>query len=58
MKRLPAFLAFAFATVAAAQEYPNRPVRMVVGFPPGGGTDSIARMIARQIGRASCRERV
>ena len=30
---------------AQAQEYPGRPVRMVVGFPPGGGTDVVARII-------------
>ena len=28
-----------------AQAYPNRPVRMIVGFPPGGGTDVVARII-------------
>jgi tripartite-type tricarboxylate transporter receptor subunit TctC len=30
---------------AHAQEYPGKPVRMVVGFPPGGGTDVVARII-------------
>jgi tripartite-type tricarboxylate transporter receptor subunit TctC len=34
---------------AIAQAYPNKPVRMLVGFPPGGGTDVVARVIGAQL---------
>ena len=49
------FLWIAFATAlagsAAAQApYPSRPVTMVVGFAPGGGTDTASRIIAKKLG--------
>ncbi len=33
--------------IAGAQSYPTRPLRWIVGFPPGGGTDTVARIMAQ-----------
>ncbi|MEP6609979.1 MAG: tripartite tricarboxylate transporter substrate binding protein [Burkholderiaceae bacterium] len=43
-----AFLAF-FADAAAAQSYPNKPVRFIVPFGPGGPGDAVGRMIGRKL---------
>jgi tripartite-type tricarboxylate transporter receptor subunit TctC len=34
-----------------AQDYPNRPIKLVVGFPPGGGTDAAARVISAEMAK-------
>src|SRR5262247_3661873 len=42
-------LAMLCATPAAAQTYPARAVRLIVPFPPGGGTDTMARVISPKL---------
>ena len=37
---------------ASAQDYPAKPVRLVVPFPPGGGNDTIGRIVAQRLGAA------
>src|SRR5262245_52895644 len=41
--------AAAVPRVVRAQAYPTRPVRIIVGYPPGGATDAIARLIAQPL---------
>jgi len=47
-----AFVLFCAATAAWAQTYPAKPIRMVVGFPPGGGNDIVARMVGSKMQEA------
>ena len=54
MRFLLALLAViaAFAVPARAQDYPNRPITMIVPFPPGGGNDTLARIVATKLSAA------
>jgi tripartite-type tricarboxylate transporter receptor subunit TctC len=41
-------LALSPAAALAADSYPSRPIRMIVAYPPGGGTDQVGRVMAEQ----------
>jgi tripartite-type tricarboxylate transporter receptor subunit TctC len=43
---------FAQATASAAANYPNKPIRLVVPFTPGGSTDILARSIGQELSKA------
>src|SRR6266508_2973524 len=48
--KIPAvFFSLLFSLAASAQPFPAKPVRMVVPFPPGGGADALARLMAPEL---------
>ena len=51
-KLLAALVAVAaLAGAAAAQDYPNRPIKLMVGAPPGGNVDTIARLLGNEMAK-------
>lgn len=58
MKRFSSIvLAFALAcgwlapSVVPAQDYPTRPIKIIVPFPPGGGVDTVARLVGQEMAK-------
>ncbi|MGH8814677.1 MAG: Bug family tripartite tricarboxylate transporter substrate binding protein, partial [Advenella sp.] len=54
MKLLMASISSTFILVAApalGQPYPDKPITLIVGFPPGGGVDMVARQLADRLGK-------
>jgi tripartite-type tricarboxylate transporter receptor subunit TctC len=45
-----ALLLLGLAVAASADDYPNRPVRLIIPFPPGGSNDVVGRLVAKQLG--------
>src|SRR5258705_9920299 len=39
-------------SAAHAEVYPSKPIRMIVAYPPGGGTDIVGRVVAQKLGEA------
>jgi tripartite-type tricarboxylate transporter receptor subunit TctC len=46
------------ALAAAADNYPNRPIRLIVPFPPGGPSDVVARVFSQRVGEGLGRQLV
>ena len=53
MRKIIVLVVGLFAAMAAgAQDWPSKPVRFIVPYPPGGGTDVIARIVQSRLGEA------
>jgi tripartite-type tricarboxylate transporter receptor subunit TctC len=52
MRKIVALALFCISAAALGQAYPNKPVRLVVGFAPGGAADFVARAFQDPLGKA------
>ena len=51
---MSACICAAVASVASAQTFPTKPVRMVIGFPAGGPIDIMGRVVGQELGDRLC----
>ena len=49
MRHLAAFLLWALCGLAVAQPYPAKPIRLIAPYPPGGGVDTVSRVVAEKL---------
>ena len=57
MRLAVAAAAFSFVAAAHAQDYPKRPITMIVPFAAGGTSDVIARVVAEEMSQVARRSR-
>ena len=50
MRTVVSLAALLFSAACWSQQFPSKPITMVVGFEPGGGTDTVARVVAKFLG--------
>jgi tripartite-type tricarboxylate transporter receptor subunit TctC len=49
MRATTLLLGLIACSLAAAQDYPSKPIRLIVGFPPGGNVDVVGRIVAQKL---------